>query len=145
MFVKYEEEHARTIIRDNLRGEESWVNDNDLEGMLKYYASSIAKTLLIEGAPVACAGITIEQWGVANAWALFSTRFHNHKVRVYREIKRDLGRVIKENNLVRVQCFVDPRYQNSIDFIECLDFQCEGLMRKAGPNGIDYLMYAKVT
>jgi hypothetical protein len=46
--------------------------------------------------------------------------------------------------LCRVQCLVDPNHAEAIEYIECFGFLQEGLMRKSGPNGMDFFMYARV-
>jgi hypothetical protein len=142
--VGFKPEHAEQIITGNLRVQEGWVKACEIPDMLARYKDSFAYSVIVDQVPIACAGVIIEQWNIGNAWALLSTRFKDYKLAVYRAMKYGLDSCILENKLQRVQCLVDPNHQAAIEFIECFGFECECRMRKSGPDGTDFLLYARV-
>jgi RimJ/RimL family protein N-acetyltransferase len=142
--VKYEPEHAKRIIDSNLRVQEDWVKEADIAGLISQYCGEFAFTAIAYNDPIACAGVSIGPWNVGNAWALLSSKFYRHKLSIYRAMKYGLETCIADHKLQRVQAFIDPFHQEAVDFIECFGFEYEGRMRKSGPNGMDYLVYARV-
>lgn len=142
--TKYQPEHARAIIESNLRVQEDWVREADIAALISQYCGGFAFTALVDDEPVACAGVSIGPWNVGDAWALLSSKFYRHKISVYRAMKYGLETCIADFKLQRVQAYVDPFHQEAVEFIECFGFEYEGRMRKSGPNGMDYLVYARV-
>ena len=144
MIIPFEPEHAQAIVADNLRKQEGWFATIDVTEWLKTCKDNGAGyTLMVDNCPIACAGIIFQGWHKAAAWALLSSLFYRHKVKIHRAIKSGLDATIIENKLRRVEALIDPRFPQSIDFIECFGFMYEGCLRKWGPNSEDFLMYAR--
>ena len=123
---------------------ENWLKDSDIERWsLAYKEGGPAYTLIVEDVPVACAGIILQEWNKAEAWALLSFLFYRHKIKAYRAIKAGLEAFIAEKKLQRVQAVVVSEDQPGIDFIECLGFECEGELKNFGPQHESFYMYAR--
>lgn len=142
--VEYEPKHAAFIIEANLRNQERWLSDPEAARFADdCRRGGPAYTLLVNDVPVACAGIILQPWNRGEAWSLLSSLFYSHKIKVFRAMKAGIEALIAEHRLKRVQALVNPKYQSSIDFIECFGFEFEGNLRQYGPDG-DYLMYSRV-
>jgi hypothetical protein len=92
---------------------------------------------------VFCGGLHIMWKGTAILWSVFSLLAgkYPNTLRVARCL---LDYYQNERGFTRIQCDVDPGWSVAVRFVECLGFQCEGLMRCYGPNGYDRLLYARV-
>lgn len=88
----------------------------------------------------------IELWpGVARVWALFSSELLDSIPTVLAlHVKRDLKRA-EELDLHRIEATVVASHQVGIGFLEWLGFEKEGLMRRYGPDGEDFILFAKVS
>ena len=58
--------------------------------------------------------------------------------------KKMLEKMIEDNNLFRLQASVCLNDKKALRFIKWLRFKEEGIMRKFGPDGVDYMRYAWV-
>ena len=61
-----------------------------------------------------------------------------------RIVRLMVDRIIKENNLFRLQASVCSNDKKAVRFIKWLKFTEEGIMKKFGPDGVDYIRYAWV-
>lgn len=138
-------EHAKIITGENSRNQESWVEPSIIERWAKAWAGkNWAYTLIVDGVPVVCAGILLQDWNNGEAWALFSSSYKQHKLYLYRMIKAALRAAFHENGLVRIQATIDTQYPENVKWIESLGFEYEGRLRKFGMQGQDYLMYSRL-
>ena len=143
-WTEFEAGHARQIIESNGRPQEAWCDANFSDRWCKSLEDRIwAYTLMVNGIPVACVGLVLQDWGKAEAWTLFSNSFQNHVLTIYRLIKTGLKMAFHEKNLSRIQATIDPSYPATVKWIESLGFEYEGRLRKYGPLGQDFLMYAR--
>ena len=143
--VEYKPEHAMKIMEMNLRDKEDWLRGIEVEKWFYTWRDGgPAYTLMVDDSPIACAGVILQGWNRGEAWSLLSTLFYQHKIKTYRLIKSGLDNIILENELRRVQTFIDAEFPASIDFIECLGFALEGRLRAYGPHGEDYLLYSRI-
>jgi len=144
-WVDFEVEHARHIIKNKVRPQESWAEPEFVD---KWYAAwrgkLLAKTLLVDGLPVACVGLALQEWNKAEAWALFSTSFKDHILTIYRMVTSGIDYAFKNHGLVRIQTTIDPGWSGTVRWIESLGFEQEGSMKNFGPMRETYLMYARV-
>lgn len=93
--------------------------------------------------PLACGGIFIQRHGVGEIWMLTSRELINNPVSAVKA-----GRYVMERadrmNLHRVQATVFINDNRGRRYVEAFGFVFEGLLRKYGPDGSDYLLYARV-
>jgi hypothetical protein len=100
-----------------------------------------AWTALIDGRPVACAGL-VEVWsGRAYAWSLLAEDAAPHMLRITRAIRCALDR----SGYRRVEMAVTVGFDAGCRWAEMLGFRCETPepMRCYLPNGIDAWLYAR--
>lgn len=144
-WTEFEISHAMQIISNNVRDQESWAEPDFVNKWYNAWEGKLyAYTLISDGVPVACAGLSLMEWEKAEAWALFSGDFQKHKLNIYRTIKLGLNAAFHDKKLVRIQATIDPRWTVNVKWIESLGFQYEGRLRKWGPDHGDHLLYSKV-
>jgi hypothetical protein len=132
----------RKIKEENLQLSKFPDWDEAIEG---WATTGPAWTLIIDGIIIGCAGVTILQWKKGEAWTLLSKLFLKYKKTTFRAIKEGLEKVIKENNLRRVQSIIFDDNAKEIcgRFLEHLGFKWECRMEKYGPNGENVHQYVR--
>lgn len=97
-------------------------------------------TALVDGRPIACAGLA-EQWqGRALAWALLANDIRPHFVAVTRAVKRALDL----SDYRRIEAQVDAEFGQGIRWAQMLGFEIEAKLRAFTPEGRDAFMYARI-
>lgn len=95
---------------------------------------------------VACvAGIDVLWEGVANVWMMLTPEINNDVKQGYLCIRKGLKKIIEENKLRRIQAYGRTDFPECHVLFEHLGFKVEGIARKYTPDGVDVIMYAKVT
>jgi hypothetical protein len=119
-------------------------------GYMRAYAEELQQpgwsfTLIENGHIICCSGI-VDMWpGVGEAWFLASSKIHEYPRPFIRFAKTDvIQKVVDENDLWRVQAVCKADWPAAIKFARFLGFESEGVMRKYGPEGADYLRMAWV-
>lgn len=103
-------------------------------------ASRWAFTGLVEGRPIACAGVH-EIWaGRGVAWALISKDAGKHFFAMHRAA---LG-FMSQCGLRRIEAMIEAGFEPGHRWAKMLGMEQEGLMRGYSPTGVDYYIYARV-
>lgn len=140
--IDYEQSHLHELMDGPL-------NDGAPEriGYMRAYAEELQQpgwsfTLIENGYIICCAGI-VNMWpGVGEAWFLASSKIHEYPKPFIRFSKNAMQKVVNENDLWRVQAVCKADWRAAIRFAHFMGFQSEGIMRKYGPEGADYLRVA---
>ena len=144
-WIPFESAHAREIVSSNARPQEVWCDASYSDRWVKSLEDRLwAYTLMVDEKPVACVGLILQDFGKAEAWALFAKDFQKHILNIYRIIRAGLDMAFKKKNLMRIQATIDPSYPETIRWIESLGFEKEGCLRRFGPQGQDFLMYSRL-
>ena len=83
--------------------------------------------------------------GVAEAWGLVSPSGKKHGRLFARYAKRRFEGMLKENDIKRMQAPIHATDESGMRFVEWLGFEKEGLMRKYGLQGEDYVRVARIS
>ena len=83
--------------------------------------------------------------GVAEAWVLVSPSGKKHGRLFARYAKRRFEGMLKENDIKRMQATIHATDESGMRFVEWLGFEKEGLMRKYGLQGEDYVRVARIS
>lgn len=137
--VKLELKHLEDLVNDDLMVNiRAGLFEDTLINLSK---SKYAFTLLKDGIPVACMGIT-EYWtGRGEAWAMFIPGNSEVFTRVFRACKKFLNSV----NLRRIEATVRTDFLNGHRFAMMLGFECERYeMKGYGPTGESYSAYSYI-
>ena len=102
-------------------------------------------TLLHQGAVIASFGFVEIHTGVFEAW-LWRDRSRSSRrvvasLRLSREIFDQLGRILP---LHRAQFYVQRQNSPAVRYAKWLDFHCEGVLKRYGPDQTDYEIYARL-
>jgi len=128
--VEFKEEHAK------------WLGDT--EGKHAALAEKGVAYTLMNGNPVFCCG-AVELWdGMAEAWFITGKDAVKHPVSIMKTTMFLIADTIGKLNLHRLQATIEADNETAVRFVEGLAFKREGLMRKFGPDGKDYYLYARI-
>ena len=99
----------------------------------------------VDGTIVASAGLVPLWKGVAEAWMISSDDVGRHRIKVARQLRVMFDEVMWHRGLYRAQANIHHKFEKAIRLAEWLGFENEGLMRRFGIEGADYIRYAKVS
>lgn len=137
-FVPYRPEHFLQMVPTE--GDTGFMMD----ASARFHADYPASTYMVDDTPVASFGITPLWDGVAEVWAVFDDRYiRDHGVMLVRSTKQFLDDLSEKYH--RLQCFVFANNERLKKFVETFGFEQEGLMKKYGPTGDDFYLYARVS
>ena len=91
----------------------------------------------------AVAGIVPLWEGVGEAWAIPTKHIGKRKIVIGRHFKNTFHMVANDLKMRRVQAAVKVGFDKAHRLVRFLDMEEEGLMKKYGPEGADYVRYAK--
>ncbi len=94
-----------------------------------------------EGEIVACGGIHDKWDGLGEVWGVFSPLASKY-LHTFRAVVGAIEFACSYFRYTRLQCAVDPTWGAAVRFIERLGFHRECIMKRYGPNDIDYALYA---
>ena len=103
-----------------------------------------AYTLFVKDKPIVAGGIFILWKGVAEGWVLANRNIYDVKFLAAKEIKIRTDLLCKKNKIKRLQTSVKAEFTTGVRFANWLGLKTEGLMKKYGPDGSDYLRMAKI-
>ena len=103
-----------------------------------------AYTLFVKDKPIVAGGIFILWQGVAEGWVLANQNIYDVKFLAAKEIKIRTDLLCKKNKIKRLQTSVKAEFTTGVRFANWLGLKTEGLMKKYGPDGSDYLRMAKI-
>ena len=141
--INYRQEHLADLMDGDLS------NGTQNHVFVKTYAESLelpgwSFTVIDTGHLVCCVGIT-EMWkGVGEAWFVGSARLHD-KSRAFIRLTRSgiFEDTIKKHKLWRVQAACRADWPAALRFAKFMGFEEEGLMKKYGHNGEDFIRVAR--
>ena len=110
----------------------------------RLFAKGPAWTVWDGGRRVWAAGVILHWKGVGEVWMCLSDWIYEHPLRFCRIAKQQLAKVIEENGLWRVQAPICADMPENLAFAQAMGFSPENTMRKYGPDGKDYIMYAMI-
>jgi len=93
---------------------------------------------------VGCGGIDWKWPGVAEVWLMLSYEVDKYPMGAYEVIKDGLGKLIKDNNLHRLEAHARIGVPEAHTLLRHLGFKIEGIARKLTPDKVDCISYAKV-
>jgi len=144
--IPYEPLHAMWIIENMIREEDFQLSKMpELEEyVFKWKEDGPAYTLAIKDEIILCGGVMLIGWQRGEAWTLFAKNFRKYPISCFKACKWVIAEAIREHKLRRVQAVIEPCIDRAREFIERLGFTQEGTLRRFGPEGEDFAMYAKI-
>ncbi len=105
---------------------------------------SLWRSAFAPGGMLAIGGLVIIARGVAEVWLAPSQLARRYPLALTQAAGRFLDQAWRELKLHRLQAGVLAQNRRACRWIELLGFAREGVMRKFGPQGQDFVLYAKV-
>ena len=93
---------------------------------------------------IGCGGIDLMWEGVGEVWVLLAYDIGIYSMAAYEVIRDGLKKLIEDNNLRRVQAWGKVGFDASHTLFRHLNFKPEGIARKYGYDGSDYILYGLV-
>lgn len=123
----------------------AYQNIENYEDMLRYYETEpFSFTAILGGNMVACFG-SHEMWdGVTESWLIGSKHLNSVPITLTRMCRRYLDVVAREKRLHRMQITVDTQDKVAVRWAIALKFEYEGLLRKYGPHGSDFIIFSRI-
>ncbi len=115
--------------------------DHTAETFAKFPSATLRSD---EGEIIACGGIVILWKGVGEAWGLTTKLVEDYRILYYKTTKTMIEGFAKALKLHRVQATVPVGHEPAARFIIKLGFAREGLLKKFGPDGSDFIMFGRL-
>lgn len=101
-------------------------------------------TAIVNDVIVGCGGIDLIWKGVGEVWVFLSYEVDKYPIRAYEVIKEGLDKLIKDNNLWRAEAWGRIGFDKAHTLFRHLGFKPEGIAKKRGYDGTDYILYGLV-
>lgn len=103
-----------------------------------------AMTVTNKDRPIAIIGLYPISLHVAQVWGFFSDLIRERPLSFHKAIMLLIDHKMDRHDLHRIQCSVKAGFNAGVKWANKLGFQCEGTMKKYGPKGEDYYLFARV-
>ena len=138
--IKFIPEHAKELVYEDKLSIGTMRPEHDWEHHMEREALHDAWTGIENGHIIAAAGF-IPMWnGVAECWFIGSDRIQRKLKTV---VKTTLS-IMEKMPYSRMHANVRANWKEAIPFAEFLGFEKEGVMKKFGPEGSDYLVMGRI-
>ena len=141
---EFKQQDADQIVSYGMNDKLMEVDANFKENRICLADKGNAYTLFVNDKPIVAGGIFILWKGVAEGWVLANRNIYDVKFLAAKEIKKRTDLLCKKNKINRLQTSVKANFKTGVRFANWLGLETEGLMKKYGPDGSDYLRMAKI-
>lgn len=106
--------------------------------------NAFATTFFYGDDPVAIFGASQLFRGVFHVWAFLTEDVKKHPIAFHREVVKLIDWWFKNAQLRRMQMSVKVGFSEGSKWASLLGFVPEGVMKNYGPDGSDYLLFARI-
>ena len=144
VIVPFENKHANQILEQGLNSDVLELKPEHRK--YAYYLKEIGMSFtgLVNDKPIAAGGVFHLWDGVAEGWVLATKEIYKYPIFCAKHIKRRTEIIIKANNIKRLQTSVKADCDVAVRFAKWMGLKEEGLMKSYGPDGSDFIRFAKV-
>jgi len=142
--IPFKSEHAKIILELGINEPALELRPEHQKYVVAVEEIGMSFTGLVNKKPIAAGGVNHLWDNVAEGWVIASKEIWKYPITCARAIKVRTDYLATNNNIKRIQTGVKADCKKAIRFAEWLGFKREGLMKKYGPDGSDYYLYAKV-
>ena len=144
VIVPFQNEHADQILKQGLNSDIL-----ELKPEHKKYAYFLKEigmsfTGLVNDKPIAAGGVFHLWDGVAEGWVLATKDIYKYPVFCAKHIKQRTEIILKANKIKRLQTSVKADCDVALRFAKWLGLKEEGLMKQYGPDGSDFIRFARI-
>lgn len=144
VIVPFENKHADYILNAGLNSEALELRPEHKKYAYYLQEAGMSFTGLVNGKPIAAGGV-FKLWdGVAEGWVLATKEIYKYPIFCAKHIKQRTEIILKANKIKRIQTSVKADCDVALRFAKWLGFKKEGLMESYGPDGSDFVRFARV-
>ena len=144
VIVPFENKHANQILEQGLNSDVLELKPEHRKYAYFLKEIGMSFTGLVNDKPIAAGGVFHLWDGVAEGWVLASKEIYKYPIFCAKHIKRRTEIIIKANNIKRLQTSVKADCDVALRFAKWMGLKEEGLMKSYGPDGSDFIRFAKV-
>lgn len=142
--IPFENEHAEHILSQQLNAAELYLKPEHRKYALFMKQFGLSFTAVVDNKPIAAGGIYVLWEGVAEGWVMATKEVWNHPISMAKHFKKKTDILIETTKIKRLQTTVKADFKLGHRFASWLGFEKEGLMEYYGPDGSDYIRYARI-
>lgn len=136
--IKFHPDHIRKMAEEN----------PDYEILLRIVDYSnlngLSYTLISNEGIIGSGGVDLIMPGVGEAWTVLGKIFYKYRFSAHKVVLQSLKDAERQYNLRRIQASCVKGFEKAEKWLKALGFEYEGVMRKFGPDGNDFLRYARI-
>lgn len=144
VIVPFENKHADQILEQGLNSDVLELKPEHRKYAYFLKETGMSFTGLVNNKPIAAGGVFHLWDGVAEGWVLATKEIYKYPIFCAKHIKRRTEIIIKANNIKRLQTSVKADCDVALRFAKWMGLKEEGLMKSYGPDGSDFIRFAKV-
>ncbi len=144
VIVPFENKHAEQILEQGLNSE--FLELKPEHRKYAYFLKEVGMSFtgLVNNKPIAAGGVFYLWDGVAEGWVLATKEIYKYPIFCAKHIKQRTEIILKANKIKRIQTSVKADCDVALRFAKWLGFKKEGLMESYGPDGSDFVRFARV-
>lgn len=144
VIVPFENKHAEQILEQGLNSE--FLELKPEHRKYAYFLKEVGMSFtgLVNNKPIAAGGVFYLWDGVAEGWVLATKEIYKYPIFCAKHIKQRTEIILKANKIKRIQTSVKADCDVALRFAKWLGFKQEGLMESYGPDGSDFVRFARV-
>ncbi len=144
VIVPFENKHAEQILEQGLNSEFLELKPEHKKYAFFLKEVGMSFTGLVNNRPIAAGGVFHLWDGVAEGWVLATKDIYKYPIFCAKHIKQRTEIILKANKIKRIQTSVKADCDVALRFAKWLGFKKEGLMESYGPDGSDFVRFARI-
>ena len=144
VIVPFENKHAEQILEQGLNSEFLELKPEHKKYAFFLKEVGMSFTGLVNNRPIAAGGVFHLWDGVAEGWVLATKDIYKYPIFCAKHIKQRTEIILKANKIKRLQTSVKADCDVALRFAKWLGLKEEGLMKRYGPDGSDFIRFARI-
>ena len=144
VIVPFENKHAEQILDQGLNSDLLELKPEHRKYAFFLKEVGMSFTGLVNNKPIAAGGVFHLWDGVAEGWVLATKDIYKYPVFCAKHIKQRTEIILQANKIKRLQTSVKANCDVALRFAKWLGLKEEGLMKNYGPDGSDFIRFARI-
>jgi len=144
VIVPFENKHADQILEQGLNSEALELKPEHRKYAYFLKEVGMSFTGFVNNKPIAAGGVFHLWDGVAEGWVLATKDIYKYPVFCAKHIKQRTEIILQANKIKRLQTSVKANCDVALRFAKWLGLKEEGLMKNYGPDGSDFIRFARI-
>ena len=144
VIVPFENKHAEQILDQGLNSDLLELKPEHRKYAYFLKEVGMSFTGLVNNKPIAAGGVFHLWDGVAEGWVLATKDIYKYPVFCAKHIKQRTEIILQANKIKRLQTSVKANCDMALRFAKWLGLKEEGLMKNYGPDGSDFIRFARI-